>query len=190
MEELREKANSYAEEKVHEILKEAFAKVYADGYRDGYNDCKEEIPVDLRDNQTEYVDLGLPSGTLWASDYVKNGDEYLYMIYEEASEMSIPSYEQWTELTNQCRWRKINDTYICLGPNGNSIVFAKTGYLHFENQITDIDDSYFWVSDKIEDNDGKTGTIFVTDRLRMKTFNLFIGYKLPIRLVKVKNSKQ
>lgn len=186
MENLSEKASRYAEENVIEVLKEAFAKVYADGYRDGYKNREEDISVDFRDNKTEYVDLGLPSGTLWANDYVKNGDEYLYMIYEKASEMSIPTYEQWTELITQCRWSKINDTYVCLGPNGNSIAFAKTGYLHFENQITDINDSYFWVSDKIEDNEGKTGIVFVTDRLRMKTYKLFIGYKSPIRLVKTK----
>ena len=64
MEELKVKASNYAEENVLEVLKEAFAKVFADGYRDGYKDCKEEIPVDLSDDEVDYVDLGLPSGTL------------------------------------------------------------------------------------------------------------------------------
>ena len=68
MEELREKANCYAEKNVINVLKEAFAKVYADGYRDGYKDRENEIPVDLRLSQTEFIDLGLPSGTLWAND--------------------------------------------------------------------------------------------------------------------------
>ena len=64
MEELKEKANRYAQDNISEILKEAFAKVYADGYRDGYKDCKNEIPVDLRSNKTEFIDLGLPSGLM------------------------------------------------------------------------------------------------------------------------------
>ena len=57
MEDLREKANNYAEENVINVLKEAFAKVYADGYREGYKDRDEEIPVDFHDGQTEFVDL-------------------------------------------------------------------------------------------------------------------------------------
>ena len=50
-------------------MDKAIAQAYADGYRNGYKDREEEIPVDLRDNKTEYVDLGLPSGTLWSTDY-------------------------------------------------------------------------------------------------------------------------
>ena len=52
MVELKEKANSYAEENVNTVLKEVFAKVYADGYRDGYKDCKDEIQVNLCDGRT------------------------------------------------------------------------------------------------------------------------------------------
>ena len=69
--ELKEKAGIYAEENVINVLKEAFAKVYADGYRDGYRDCKENVSVNLHFCNTEYVDLGLPSGTLWSTDYEK-----------------------------------------------------------------------------------------------------------------------
>ena len=58
MEELKVKANSYAEDNVINVLKEAFAKVYADGYCDGYKDRDKEIPVDLRTNQTKYGRIG------------------------------------------------------------------------------------------------------------------------------------
>ena len=84
MEELREKANCYAEENVINVLKEAFAKVYADGYRDGYNDRDEMLSIDLRGYETEYVDLGLPSGTLWSTDYEKEDDKILYVPYQKA----------------------------------------------------------------------------------------------------------
>ena len=76
--ELKEKAGIYAEENVINVLKEAFAKVYADGYRDGYKDREDEIPVDIRGNKTEYVDLGLPSGTLWSTDYERDGEKKCY----------------------------------------------------------------------------------------------------------------
>ena len=66
---LAEKSEKYAAGKANAAIDKAIAQAYADGYRDGYKAREEEIPVDLRDNKTEFVDLGLPSGTLWAKDY-------------------------------------------------------------------------------------------------------------------------
>jgi hypothetical protein len=109
MKELREKASVYAEENVINVLKEAFAKVYADGYRAGYNDCREDVLVDLRENKTKYVDLGLPSGTLWAEDYEKDGDDYLYMSPEIARTNNLPTITQWKELRNTCKWEFIGE---------------------------------------------------------------------------------
>ena len=123
MEELKVKANSYIEDNVINVLKEAFAKVYADGYRQGYKDCKEDIPVDLRSDNTEFIDLGLPSGTLWSSSYEKIGEERLYLPYDKAKEMNIPTENQWMELRKECRWSIDSDKLYCIGPNGNSIHF-------------------------------------------------------------------
>ena len=69
MMELREKAENYAVGKANAAMDKAIAQAYADGYRDGYKDREDEIPVDLRDNKMEFVDLGLPSGTLWAKEF-------------------------------------------------------------------------------------------------------------------------
>ena len=91
MEELNVLANSYAEENVINVLKESFAKVYADGYRDGYKAREEEFPVDLCENETEFIDLGLPSGTLWASDYERDGDDVAYLPYGKAVSLNIPT---------------------------------------------------------------------------------------------------
>lgn len=85
--EITERAGNYAEGKANEAITKAIAQAYADGYRDGYKDREEEIPVDLRDNKTEYVDLGLPSGTLWSNDYEKENGETLYLPYGEAANM-------------------------------------------------------------------------------------------------------
>ena len=91
--ELQEKANGFAEENILEVLKEACSKVYAEGYRNGYKDRDAEISVDLRDNKTEYVDLGLPSGTLWAVDYEKEGNNNIYLPYDQAAQFGIPTEE-------------------------------------------------------------------------------------------------
>ena len=92
MKELEVLANSYAEKNLINVLKESFAKVYADGYRDGYKAREEEFPVDLCDNETEFVDLGLPSGTKWSSDdYERINGKLSYQIYDDVEVLSIPT---------------------------------------------------------------------------------------------------
>ena len=183
--ELNEKAGIYAEENVINVLKEAFAKVYADGYREGYRECQEEIPVDLRDNQTRYVDLGLSSGTLWSSSYERIGAERLYLPYDKAKEMSIPTEDQWKELRRECRWSVDSDKLYCIGPNGNSIHFEKTGYISINKNKEIIDWSFFWIKNEEENGNeclsAKMSWHIASDE---RSHSIFRGYSLPIRLVR------
>ena len=202
--ELKEKAKNYAEENVISVLKEAFAKVYADGYRDGYKDCQNEIPADLRNNQTEFVDLGLPSGTMWAADYenMEDGEgkkQVLYLPHGKASQLNIPTKEQWEELISNCRWEGSWSSsaitfygVYCIGPNGNSIFFRSKGLMK-ESQISDSPNYgggkvYFWIHDNEEGLEKKaikvSGKKYREDVEEI--ISVFSGYKLPIRLVKAK----
>ena len=201
--ELNEKAGTYAEENVINILKEAFAKVYVDGYRDGYKDCQDEIPVDLRNNQTEFVDLGLPSGTTWAADFEKMEDgegkaQVIYLPHGRASQLDIPTKEQWEELLSNCRWEGLWSSAItfygvyCIGPNGNTIFFQSKGLMK-ESRISDSPNYgggkvYFWIRDTEEGLEKKairmSGEKYREDIEEI--ISVFSGYKLPIRLVKAK----
>ncbi len=195
MEELREKANNYAEENVINVLKEAFAKVYADGYRDGYKDCEDEIPVNFRENKTEFVDLGLPSGTLWSTDYERNGSEILLLPHAKSSTLQIPSVEQWEELKNFCQWEfDIDNAYnlckaLCVGPNGNILKFDRTGKKNIDT-LSELCEVFFWIKDEKEGNE--MNAVHMYNRARnyqnAQTVleDFFSGYKLPIRLVKTK----
>lgn len=184
MEELREIANSYAEENVIKVLKEAFAKVYADGYSDGYKDCQEKISVDLKTNQTEFVDLGLPSGTLWSSLYERVGEERLYLPYDKAKEMSIPTEEQWRELRKECRWSIDSDKLYCIGPNGNSIYFDRTGYISIKNKKEIATWSFFWIKNEKEiENECHSAMMSWNTDSKISIDSVFRGYSLPIRLV-------
>lgn len=200
MEELREKANSYTEENVINVLKEAFAKVYADGYRDGYKDREEEIPVDLRDNKTEYVDLGLKSGTLWSADYEREEKEkYLYIHYDKAQYMSIPTRDQWDELFETCSWEYKFYTdfklYLacCTGPNGNVIRFRMMGKIDAYDTVKK-DEGFFWLKEDLEGNYKSSIRIYNNgyscspkQKIGRAVINSeFSGHKLPIRLVKTK----
>ncbi len=185
MVELKEKASSYVEENVINVLKEAFAKVYADGYRDGYKDRKEEIIVDLRSDKTDFIDLGLPSGTLWSSSYERFGKERLYLPYDKAKEMNIPTENQWMELRKECRWSIDSNKLYCIGPNGNSIQFERTGYISVEKKKEIAVWSFFWIKNEEENgNECYSAKMSWNTAYDIKSQSTFRGYSLPIRLVR------
>lgn len=72
-----------------------------------------------------FIDLGLPSGTLWATENAAvNGKTYFN--FDEAIEAfgdMLPSAEAWKELFNQCsrKWNKRRKGYVLTGPNGNTL---------------------------------------------------------------------
>ena len=186
--ELNEKACAYAEENVINVLKEAFAKVYADGYRDGYKDCEEEIPASLGNNQTVFVDLGLPSGTLWSADYETDGEEVKYLPYEDAERYNIPTKEQFSELLESCQWEftYIDTTsrkYTCIGPNGNYIVFSSRGY-KLAGTKREAEKIFFWVKSTIENSTKETAYLYYHSGEIKKMIEMFSGSMLPLRLVK------
>lgn len=199
MVELKEKANSYAEENILEVLKEAFSKVYADGYRDGYHDREEEIPVEFRTEKTVFIDLGLPSGTLWADNYEKRNGNVLYLPYDKAIKHAIPSEDQWHELVENCRWLGDYSSsglsfygITCIGPNGNSIRFGSAGFVKNEQAVEKPSygggSVYFWLCGKTDGDEKKSikvsgGKCRVPEK---EIIDMFSGYKLPIRLVKTK----
>ena len=73
-----------------------------------------------------FVDLGLPSGTLWRD---KNEEGSLY-TYEQAMSKfgdKLPTKEQFEELKSKCQWSWTGSGYKVTGPNGNSIPLPATG---------------------------------------------------------------
>ena len=188
MVELKEKANNYAGEKVINILKEALAKVYADGYRDGYKDCEDEITTNLQDDETEFVDLGLPSGTLWAKENMIEDNNCVYEPYTIALRNNIPTKDQCSELFSSCQFKQYDGVIYGIGPNGNSITFPHTGYKKIgkeENSDSNLA-SYFWIKNEDEESDHNAASLGYHYRVMKSIDSLFSGYKLPIRLVKSK----
>lgn len=75
--------------------------------------------------QSPYVDLGLPSGTLW-----KRTNEKGILVYREAIDMygsKLPTVEQFEELRNECEWEWTGNGMKFIGPNGNVIVLPACG---------------------------------------------------------------
>lgn len=80
---------------------------------------------------SDYVDLGLPSGTLWKNTN-EGGDNARYTYNEAVSRFGnkLPTKQQLEELKNKCTWTWIGSGYKVIGPNGNSIYLPAAGLLH------------------------------------------------------------
>ena len=98
-----------------------------------------------------YVDLGLPSGILWAEcnlgaeepeecgryyKFVIDADED-YAQKEWGGDWRMPVAEEFGELVKHCQWkmdtRKGLRGYEIIGPNGNSIFLPAAGFRYFSD---------------------------------------------------------
>lgn len=87
-------------------------------------------------SQIEYVDLGLPSGNMWATDNYMQGNEYQFYSFPEVKKLKfndnqyIPNDKDCEELLKYCNdeWDRPNRQYLLTGPNGNTISFKAIGY--------------------------------------------------------------
>ena len=116
----------------------------------------------------------------------------IYVAQENGADYEIPTYEQFKELMDECKWEQKSeknwtesgfyqwhDWAICLGPNGNKITFEKTGLYEATDSLTRTSEIFFWLNDK------ESNCASITfDSLNIGSENMFSGYKLPIRLVK------
>lgn len=88
-----------------------------------------------------YVDLGLPSGTLWKKS--NEGGVFVHYTFDEAIKdfgKSLPTEKQLIELKNECDWTWIGNGYKVTGPNGNSITLPAAGirYCHSDVDYVDV----------------------------------------------------
>lgn len=80
-----------------------------------------------------YVDLGLPSGTLWKNQNETNpNDSYDFYTYDEAVQQfgdQLPTKEQFKELKENCTYVWDESARGCwfYGPNGNRIFLPAAG---------------------------------------------------------------
>ena len=86
-----------------------------------------------------YVDLSLPSGTLWNNS--NEGGDYALYTYDEAINRfgnQLPTKYQLEELQNKCRWSWTGNGYKVTGSNGNSIILPAAGYRDCDGDVNDV----------------------------------------------------
>ena len=112
-----------------------------------------------------FVDLGLPSGTLWAEENESNSYSYSSAMSEFGSK--IPTETQFQELIDYCDWSWADNGFSITGPNGNTIFLPADG-LTMDSDVVDelnkeIEDFVFgcyWTSTP-DDNYNKKYLIFL-----------------------------
>ena len=168
-----ELAKIYAEENCTDY-KNALQAAFEKGFEAGKQLAEEKrIVID----GVEYVDLGLPSGTLWSAK------PYSEESFPEANKLNIPTLEDWKEVHDYC---KVTDAggftdnwiYNIKGLNGKIVKFNLA-----HNKI------YSWYQIPGSIPQKNIPAISLQDLVENRTpftSNLFAGTELQIMLVKRK----
>lgn len=93
-----------------------------------------------------WVDLGLPSGTLW-KDKNEDGGFYTYDRAMAKFGSSLPTKEQLEELKNSCRWTWTGNGYRVEGPSGESITLPAAGFRDCDGSVDGVGSAgIYWSS--------------------------------------------
>lgn len=188
---ITEKAKKYAEGKALNAISSAIEQAYTDGYNDGLQHREKSILDSIVDG-VQYVDLKLPSEKMWSSTYIQDKKFQVpkELTYLEASKLNIPSEEDFQELFAYCAV----DYYLTkdvkgiqfTGRNGEKIIIP---YFKIKEKANSeyVDHFSFWIKDD-DDSQNKNNAFNGSkkDGIVGCVTKTFMGYKLPIMLVKEK----
>ena len=130
-----------------------------------------------------YVDLDLPSGTLWKKTNETNETGGFY-TYEEAVSIfgsQLPTDAQLQELKDKCEWDWTGDGYRVTGPNGNSIVLPASGFRNCDGNVYYVGSAGFYRSSSPDGSDDAWRLYFYSDEVIMSISLRCCG--LSVRLV-------
>lgn len=143
---------------------------------------KQDLNEDVTVN--EYVDLGLPSGTLWKS--VNEEGHYTFDEAIKKFSCQLPIKGQWKELVDECKWEWKGNGYDVIGPNGNMIYLPADGFhidMGVDTGVYNVGtDGYYWSG--TNDKEGYVWDMYF-DRNR-NTIGMYLGlcyYSRSVRLV-------
>lgn len=176
--ELTEQITNDVISKIQPLIKEAFLK----GYELGELRSALTVKVD----GVEYVDLGLPSGTLWSkTPFHGIISNYSKFCYDDAQKLNIPTEEQCKELLANKK-TVINGACIeTVGANGKRITaYAYGSYLGEGCEEM----SKFWIKGIPDGSHNAPVLTAYQNNLGVYSISKhFTGYRLPVFLVKSKS---
>ena len=127
-----------------------------------------------------FVDLGLPSGILWADA----NEPGLYTFDESAAAYrgnEMPGMREFKELVDVCEWRWNGSGYTVIGPNGDSIVFPMVQTKYCTGGMETGTSGYYWSAEAYDDFEG-WGLYFSKDMIST-TMSFARCQGLPVRKI-------
>ena len=139
---------------------------------------KNDLPKE-NDGGSVWVDLGLPSGTLW-----KSSNESGFFSFDEAENRfgnHIPTKENWEELVHSCKWTWAGNCYRVTGPSGKTIIIPASGRLETNGTVENVGGiGYCWSSTL-----DKPGAVwYITINSNGVRFSLYGSERCSVHLVK------
>ena len=128
------------EEELTLIKKKKVISNYGDYMSQSRSSGIVRLVTDREKGESEYVDLGLPSGTKWkyVNEIGKSGEERF--TYTDARDRfgagNLPTKEQWIELRERCKWTWNGNGYKVTGPNGKFITLPANGITYHDTGKT------------------------------------------------------
>lgn len=113
-------------------------------------------------NAQNYVDLGLPSGTLWNSEN-EDLDFHGNAIWKYCNDKTcLPTMWQWQELIDNCSWTWVGTGYSVYGPNGNRIILPAEGFFQSDGERNGegFRGSYWGLDGEDYDQDGVPARVY------------------------------
>lgn len=178
-----EKSKEYAKGKALEAISTAIEQAYEAGYNDGLRHRENQL-LESMEEDVEYKDLALPSGTLWSSTYIEDKNfKTKFLPYLKASKLSLPTKEQFEELFSSCAIETKKRGIRFTGVNGQEIELS---FVHVYEISKDLGNQYivFWLKDDEEKPEKAIARVNSSGKIIETKF--FMGYKLPVMLVKSK----
>lgn len=163
--------------------------ISGDGYMasDGSRSGKVRLVTDKQKGEVlpavpaGYVDLGLPSRTLW-KDKNESGGFYTYDEAMKAFGNDLPTKEQFEELKSSCKWAWTGNGYKVTGPSGASITLPAAGY-RYDSSVSRVgSDGDYWSSTPYG-SDYSYGLDFNSDHCYVSYYGRSYGFS--VRLVAV-----
>lgn len=120
-----------------------------------------------------YVDLGLPSGTLWKSQN-EAGDFYTYEQAMAKFGNQLPTKEQFKELKSACKWVWNGNGYKVIGPSDEYIVLPADGSRECNGDVYEVGfGGGYWSSTPYDSRDAwvlyfNSSSVEVNDRYRCR----------------------
>ena len=108
------------------------------------------ILLALTASAQNFVDLGLPSGILWADA----NEPGVYTFDESAAAFrgnEMPGMYEFKELEETCTWRWNGTGYTVIGPNGDSIVFPMVQTKWCTGEMETGTSGHYWSAEVYDD---------------------------------------